>query len=188
MSLKDELKTIEEQIKTLERRRAEIYRASLTATEEHKVCEDWVAEALGEEPLPRFQFPIEVHGITWSDEPMLMPALFAQGVTWVAVRPVSSKDSDGKRTLLGFLLGDLARGASARFDRESGVISIAPSMHNPAIWVPDLGRIVMGCESWWGAIKDPEDLRKITDADINDAWYVRALRDLSKAKEAHSAP
>lgn len=183
-TLKDELSKIEREIKALEERRAAIYRASLEAPEEHKVCDDWVAKTLGSGPLPSLAFPIEVYGITWSEAPMLRPPLLSRGVTWVAVRPC---DGDGKRTHLGFLLGDMALGASVRYDRKSGVLSVAPSMHNPAIWVPDLGRIVYGCESWWGAIKGPDDLRKITDADIQDVWYVRALKDLEKAKAATPA-
>jgi hypothetical protein len=116
---------------------------------------------------------------------MLKPALFARGATWVAIRPV-----DNKRTYLGFLLGDMARGAGVRYDRESGVLSVSPGSHNPAIWVPDLGRVVYGFESWWGVLKGPDDLRKITDADIQSVWYVRALKDLEervKPPEANDA-
>jgi hypothetical protein len=177
-TLKEELARIESEIKALEERKRAIYQRSLDAPEGQKICEDWVAKMLAEEPWPSFAFPIEVTGIAWSESPMLRPPLLGRRTTWVAVRPC---EGDGKRTYLGFLLGDMALGTSVRFDRESGVLSVSPAMHNPAIWVPDLGRIVMGCGSWWGPVKGPEDLRKITDADINDVWYVRALKDLSKA-------
>lgn len=172
---KDELARIESEIKALEERRREIYRASLTAPEEHKVGPDFLAEMLGEEPWPEMAFPIDVHGITWSDVGVLVAG--RRGATWVAVRPCGEGE---KRTHLGFLLGDLATSASARYDRASGVLAVSLGMHNPAMWVPDLGRVVFGYESWWGPLKGPEDLRQITDADIQDVWYVRALRDLEK--------
>lgn len=176
-TLKEELARIEAEVEALEKRKAAIYRRSLDATEEEKVCQDWLAKMLGEEPGPRLTYPIEVTGITWKDAPMVRPALFSRGATWVSIRPC---EGDGKRTYLGFLLGDMARGASVRYDRESGVLSVSPGSYNPAIWVPDLGRIVYGCESWWGAIKEPDDLRKITDADIQNVWYMRALKDLEQ--------
>ena len=30
---------------------------------------------------------------------------------------------------------------------------------NPGIFVPELGKIIYGCESWWSEIDNPEDLR-----------------------------
>jgi hypothetical protein len=110
-----------------------------------------------------------------------MPHRRGKETAWVAIRPCG--DEHKGRTYLGFLLGDIALSLSARFDRESGVMSISPAMHNPAIWVPDLGRIVFGCESWWGEIKCADGLRQITDAHIDDVWYVRALKDIGAKGE-----
>lgn len=47
---------------------------------------------------------------------------------------------------------------------------------NPAIYVFDLQRIIFGAESWWSIIENPEELKDITDDDINSQWYVKALK------------
>lgn len=50
---------------------------------------------------------------------------------------------------------------------------------NPAIWVPELEKVVWGDSSWWGPIEKKEDAeRLITDADIQNVWYVKALKRL----------
>lgn len=83
--------------------------------------------------------------------------------SFVSVRPCG--DEYGGKTYLGLYVGDVDIG-----------------LPNPCIWVPELKEYIFGCESWWGVIKSPEDLRKITDLDIESQWYVRALRALeSKA-------
>jgi hypothetical protein len=57
-------------------------------------------------------------------------------------------------------------------------------MRNPAIYVPALKRLVFGAGSWWGEIKTEDDLKEITDKDINDVWYVQALKALDGGKDA----
>lgn len=54
---------------------------------------------------------------------------------------------------------------------------------NPAIWVPDQNRIVWGMGSWWGIIEKEEDLKKITNQDIENVWYVKALKALADGAE-----
>ncbi len=104
---------------------------------------------------------------------ILMP--HRKKTSWVAVKQVGDDD----RTYLGVLLGNLAQWVQASRD-ECGVLSLFPCGHNPAMFVPDLGKVVMGCESWWRSLTKPEDLRCITDQDIGGAWYVRALTELSR--------
>lgn len=139
-----------------------------------------MAEMLSEEPA-EMQWPVTVSGLEWGDGEVLIPHRRGNGASWVAVRPCDAELNG--RTFLGFLLGDMALSVSVRYDRESGVMSISYGSHNPAIWVPDLGRIVYGCGSWWGEIKSAGDLRQITDADIDNIWYVRAMKDVA----AHGA-
>lgn len=129
------------------------------------------------------KFPITVQSIKFEGSfGMKKPLFHADEVgCFVAVRPCSD-DAQGK-TFLGILLGDLPMGVSGTFDRESGVLTVEPGAGNPAIWVPDLKRVVMGYESWWGTIASAEDLRQITDADINNVWYVQAIKLL--AGEGH---
>ena len=49
---------------------------------------------------------------------------------------------------------------------------------NPAIYVPELGKIIFGMESWWGIIESPEELKDISDDDISNTWYVKLLQEM----------
>lgn len=82
------------------------------------------------------------------------------------------------KTYLGILLGDLPIGAFISFSRESKRLLVAPHS-NPAIFVPELKKIIYGCESWWGEIESPEDLKDMTTEEINDQWYVRLLKEIA---------
>ncbi len=93
---------------------------------------------------------------------------------FVAVRPCA--ETYGGKTFLGVYLGEM--GIMMGWKVESGILSIKRGYANPAIFVPDLAQIIYGVESWWGAIKSPDDLRTITDSDINNVWYVQALKTL----------
>lgn len=44
------------------------------------------------------------------------------------------------------------------------------------MFVPELGRIVWGCGSWWHKIKSEDDLRQITDDDIDKVCYVQLAK------------
>ncbi len=110
--------------------------------------------------------------------------------------PVFGKDRKGKfvavrrtgeeherKTLLGLYIGDLCapqvsiEGGDTLVVGEGGFLS-----GNPAIYVPSLGQIVYGFESWWSVIESEDQLRDITDHDIDSAWYVRALRAMTSEK------
>lgn len=186
--LKAELGAVDEEIKRLESKRKDILQASLEATE-GKACKDEIAHLLlaaaDDRPIG-LRYPIEVNRIHWATkdqgiwhEPILEEdPLGASAGRWVAVRPCA-KRYEG-RTFVGVMLGRFALGASARYDSATRILHLGYSFHNPAMYVPDIGRVIFGSQSWWGALQNPEDLRQITDADIENVWYVRALRDLEK--------
>lgn len=97
---------------------------------------------------------------------------------WVSVRLAGKED---QKTYLGVYIGDLKDQPSVSYDPKTQELKLKRSiLGTPAIWVPDLNRLVMGYESWWSEIKSPEDLKQITDADIENTWYVKALKSLSK--------
>ncbi len=185
---KEELHQIAAEVERLEARRAAIYRASVDAPVEEKVCDDWMATFLGgdESEVSRFiQYPIEVHGITFQGEPIESGPKVGR---WVAVRPCAKPDDlapDGKPidgcTFLGVYIGDVALGSRASFHPQEGILAPGPAHNNPAMWVPDLKRVIFGCGSWWRLLAKPEDLAAIKDVDIENVWYVRALRDLQSA-------
>lgn len=126
------------------------------------------------------EFPLTINGIALDGELGFGGrGLFrsCEPGAWVSIRPCS-EDAKNK-TYLGVYLGDLPSNLAMGLT-EDGKLAIKPCMHNPAIWVPDLKRVVMGYESWWDEIKSPEGLRQITDCDVNNVWYVQALKAISK--------
>lgn len=93
----------------------------------------------------------------------------------VKVRSCRKEHGDG--TFLGIFLGEIATSVGHR--HSGGVVTASPSMHNPAMFVPELGDIVYGYESFWSRIESEEDLSTvITEDTIRNVWYVQALRDL----------
>ena len=98
----------------------------------------------------------------------------------VKIRPCA-EEYDGK-TYLGIFLGDLPVSSYVSFDEDRAKLDVH-HMNNPAIFVPELNKIIFGMESWWGIIKDEKQLKDITDLDIENIWYVKLLDALTKGKE-----
>jgi hypothetical protein len=132
--------------------------------------------------MGEIKYPITVRKIKYSEP---VQTSYRRVGMWVKVRPCA-EDCKGK-TFLGVYLGDLTLSSLVLYYPKTKVLEVCPHQ-NPAIFVPDLGRIVWGCESWWGEVEGPEDLRQITDADIQNVWYVRALKELSKAGSPGTPP
>jgi hypothetical protein len=119
-------------------------------------------------------YPIEVAKVT--PKSRVAMDLMPSG-TWVAIRPVS--DNPDNKTYLGVYLGSLpTKSATTSYHLKTKELSFLVR-DNPAIYVPDLQKVVYGYESWWGRLKKPEDLQQITDQDIENVWYVKALRQLT---------
>lgn len=97
----------------------------------------------------------------------------------VTVRPCGEEYKN--KTYLGFYIGDVAHGASLKTLKKK--LQVHFSSHNPAIFVPELGKIIYGYESWWGRVKSEKDLKDITDADIMNVWYVKALMERAMGNE-----
>lgn len=95
---------------------------------------------------------------------------------FVKIRPCAEEFED--KTFLGIMIGNAALSSTISIQEEEIVCSW--SFYNPAILIPELGKIVYGCGSWWGLIKSEEDLKEITDLDIGNVWYVQALKTLSE--------
>ena len=174
MSLKEELEALQKQKREVEAKITAIYDASLNAPASEKVCDDSLASLLAEPVEGFIQYPITVSGIAQKQNDVIDYS--KKTGRYVAVRPCD-EHLKGK-TFLGIYLGEIALGAGAFYYKETGVLEVKHWMHNPAIWVPDLTRIIFGCGSWWGLLKKPEDLKQISDADINDIWYVKSLKSL----------
>ena len=99
---------------------------------------------------------------------------------FVAVRPCGCINPDGK-TYLGIYLGEMrVLGGGFEFFSESGELHTIPKLLNPAIYIFDLRHVVFGYESWWAIINSEDDLAQISDEDIQNVWYVRALKQLQE--------
>lgn len=97
---------------------------------------------------------------------------------------VSVRLAGEDKTHLGIYLGDMPIGIVGRVEKASpDCLILAPAQPNPCMYVFETAQLVYGIESWWGEIESEEQLRQITDEDIDHVWYVKALRELQdKAK------
>ena len=93
------------------------------------------------------------------------------------VRPCG-EEYQGK-TYLGIYLGDLPIGISSSYDENTGVLC-NHTINNPAIFVPELRKIVYGMASWWREIKGIEEFKGISKEEIENTWYVKLLKGMEK--------
>ena len=118
------------------------------------------------------KFPITVNKIEHRDA----MSFFSSGAIgkFVSIRPCG--DNPDNLTFLGLYVGDLPISIHLDYKEEGQILTISQGFSNPAIFVFDLNKIVYGAESWWGTIDTEDDLKRITNADIDDIWYVKAMR------------
>ncbi|AOY77210.1 hypothetical protein [Clostridium formicaceticum] len=98
---------------------------------------------------------------------------------FVKIRPCGKEYQN--KTYLGLYLGDLPIGHSISHNPETKELNVSFNT-NPAIFVFDLNKIVYGMESWWGIINNENDLKEITDNDIDNVWYIKALKQLNESE------
>ncbi len=114
------------------------------------------------------EYPLTINGIEYGDaSPWNVKPCLA------SVRPC-----DDENTYLGLYLGEMPRMPYSTFNEESGTLKFGMTC-NPCLYVPKLGKVVWGDESWWSRIESEEEFREITDEDINGQFYVQMLKELS---------
>ena len=89
------------------------------------------------------------------------------------VRPC--KDNGENKTFLGFILGSLPVDIHSSLNNTTKVLTLSTTP-NPAIFIPSLGKIIFGYESWWSEIESPEELKDIINDEIDSQWYVELLK------------
>lgn len=140
-----------------------------------------------------FKFPLTVTGVGFEvADPITHNTWRSRERVGDTVAVRSCKKEHGDRTRLGILVGFVPIHSSVRLEREEGKEDVGKLVFehtgdNPAIFVPELREVVLGCECWWGRIKDESELRQITDGDIQNVWYVKALKELA-ARDAAASP
>lgn len=128
--------------------------------------------------MKTIKYPIEVSAIKYGKLKPYEPKGFsAKCGDFVAIRPCADKFNN--KTYLGIFLGEISLGAAIYHNPETKELEVLQHL-NPAIYVPEFKEIVFGCGSWWHKLEKPEDLEQITDKDIGNVWYVKALKELDK--------
>ena len=120
------------------------------------------------------EYPIQVNSIKCDGMKQLM---MGRAGSLVKIRPCN-KEYGGK-TYLGLYLGNQPWSQKVSYDNKSCELTVGMTT-NPAIYVFDLQRIIFGAESWWSIIENPEELKDVTDDDINNQWYVKVLKAMCK--------
>ena len=131
--------------------------------------------------LKEITFSLTIDKIQFSKTPTFLDKCVLGGKCgdFVAVRPCA-KEYQGK-TYLGILLGEIAESTLVQYDDHTRELRIEPALHNPIIFIPDRLTVVRGYESWFKRIRTPQDLSSITDKDIENVWYVKALNTLGSS-------
>lgn len=130
-----------------------------------------------------FTYPMEIKGIK-KIRNFVKPGFTCEAGSFVKVRPCEEEYEE--KTYAGIFLGELAIDNLCRLNKETGELEIIPHT-NAAIYVPDLKKIVFGCESWWTEIKDISELKEISDEDIENVWYVQLLKGMTSQNEGSDA-
>lgn len=125
----------------------------------------------------KIEFPVTINKVLVSQG---LSMGFQEVGSMVSIRPVPKEYEE--KTFLGIYLGDLKTNISVALFEKSKELVVRSGL-NPAIFVPDLNKIIWGYESWWGVIASKEQLHQITDEDIQNVWYVKALKQLAQAEE-----
>lgn len=122
------------------------------------------------------EYPLVINELELDKDPAVIDGLGCKIGDLVKVRPCAEVYQN--KTFLGVYLGDMDIGLNASYNPDTKVLKIYRH-HNPAIFVPEIKKIIYGCGSWWGRIKDEEELRDITDNDIDSVWYMKLLKSMS---------
>lgn len=127
-----------------------------------------------------FKFPMEISAV--EVRKAITPTFHKPG-TPVAIRPCGDA-----KTYFGIYVGDIPINDTIVALQEPSKKLHVLLQTNPAIFVPDLGKIVYGYESWWGNIESEAHMKQITDDTIQQQWYVRAMKAMAERKQDEKEP
>jgi len=119
---------------------------------------------------------VELKDVAHPKNKVIKDGIFHESGILVKVKPCGEEYKN--KTYLGFYLGDLALGSSISINEDKIQLNFAG--YNPAIFIPELKKIIYGYESWWGEIKDESELSEITTEDVNNVWYVQLLKAMKE--------
>ena len=131
--------------------------------------------------MDEIEFPTEISGVTGSiARPRAGAMTDVKMGAFVKVRPCAEKYDD--KTFLGIYIGDIPVELIYEVEKENKMLHVR-TYGNCAFFVFELSTIIFGCESWWSEVKDMEDIdRLVTDADIDNTWYVQVLKAMASVE------
>lgn len=138
---------------------------AVVANEECENCDHYKSKYI--------EYPIVVNEI--KIEKLEGYCMYNAGIP-VKIRPCGKEYEE--KTYLGMYLGNQPWANRVSYNDENKVLTVKAAT-NPAIYVFALHKIIFGAESWWCPIKDPEEIKDITDDDINSTWYMQLLNAVS---------
>lgn len=155
-----------------------IYQCVADGWEDNKIhiCTEEECESCERFDSRYIEYPLTINGIEFA--PVDTTGLGHKCGCLVEIRPCK-KEYNGK-SYIGIYLGDLPIQLTSSFDRTTGILKNS-AMTNPAIFVPELRKIIYGCESWWHEIESVEDFKGISDEDIENTWYVQLAKMIGES-------
>lgn len=136
------------------------------------VCENYKSKYI-EYPIEVSKINVDTDTSGWRDK---------DKGKFVKIRPCNEKY--GGKTYLGIYLGELPIGNIISHNSNTNELNVSYDL-NPAIFVFEFNEIIFGCQSWWGIIKNEQQLKDISDIDIDNIWYVKALKSLNEIDNSH---
>ena len=125
------------------------------------------------------EYPLTINGI--ENKKIDTTGLFHTCGELCSVKPCG-EEYKGK-CYFGIYIGDLPIAISSSYNEETGILTNRTT-DNPAIFVPELNKIIYGCESWWRKIDSIDEFKDISDEDISNTWYVKMLKDMLNGKNS----
>lgn len=118
------------------------------------------------------EYPITINGI---ENKKIEPFSLGHEIgSLCEIRPCGEEYNN--KSYVGFYLGELPIAIHTSLSKE-GILK-NNTINNPAIFVPELKKIIYGCESWWREINSIEDFKGISKEEIENTWYVKLLKEL----------
>ena len=136
--------------------------------------------------MTQLEFPLNISGV---ESKFKRPATTSPSIgprvkcgDLVRIRPVQEEFKE--KTFLGMYIGELPIDLYYEIEKENNKLHVR-TYNNCAFYVFALHCMIFGCESWWAKIEGDEDIEKaITDEDIDNVWYVKAIRELAKMQSS----
>lgn len=124
----------------------------------------------------KIEYPIQVNQVEMKK---LEQNFMSRAGSLVRIRPCG--EEYGGRTYLGLFLGDQPWAPCCSYNEETKKLSFSVCT-NPAIYVFELKKVIFGAQSWWGVIENEEELKDITNEEIDNIWYVQMLKGMLQKK------